>query len=65
LGYWKNAESVDRKMATARYFVGWAKPPDANASGGVPTIARVADPMVGTSPRAFAHPTACFARIPE
>src|SRR6185295_12608476 len=42
---------------TRNWFVGWAKPPDANASRGVPTITRVADPMVGTSLRAFAHPT--------
>jgi beta-N-acetylhexosaminidase len=38
--------------------VGWAKPPDANAAGGVPTIpSSHPDTMVGTALRAFARPT--------
>src|SRR3954468_15326625 len=41
-------------------LVGWAKRPDANASGGVPTISvsEFEVKMVGTARRrAFAHPT--------
>src|SRR3954469_902792 len=50
-------------------LVGWAKRPDANASGGVPTISvsEFEVKMVGTARRrAFAHPTdySAAARIP-
>src|SRR3954447_23105286 len=40
--------------------VGGAKRPDANASGGVPTTSCALRGMVGTSLRAFAHPTQCL-----
>src|SRR4051794_529377 len=44
------------KLDSYAALVGWAKPSDANASGGVPTIRRcVRIKMVGTAQGAFAH----------
>src|SRR5438270_7683465 len=35
-----HSSTATHRMRSVRTFVGWAKPADANASGGVPTIAR-------------------------